>query len=61
MMDTSTILNSMKSIKLFVKLEFNEQLRVCELISPPIVQRHENGYFSGKKVDTSISIFLDPK
>ncbi len=40
MMDTSTILNSMKSIKLFVKLEFNEQLRVCELISPPIVQRH---------------------
>ncbi|PEF56567.1 hypothetical protein CON32_17635 [Bacillus cereus] len=48
-------------LQLFVKSEFNEQLRVCELISPPIVQRHENGYFLGKKVDTSISIFLDPK
>lgn len=27
--DTSTILNSMKSIKLFVKYTFNEQLIFC--------------------------------
>lgn len=34
MIDTSTILNSMKSIKLFVKYNFNEQLRRWEVELP---------------------------
>ena len=50
----------LKHHQVFVKCEFNEHLDECELNSPPIliVQRHENGYFLDKKVDTSIPIIF---